>query len=155
MSDKKTSKTAIPLVEEKLTVDKRAVETGRVRIRTVVEEQLARIGEDLEREDVSIERVPVNQEVTAVPPMREEGDVLIIPLVEEVVVVEKRLVVREEVRIHRHRNRERVEEAVRVRRMRAEVDRVPSSAPEVTPAEGKRAGGPRIRRKEPLSDRRR
>jgi uncharacterized protein (TIGR02271 family) len=153
MSDTKRSETAIPLVEEKLQVNKQTVETGRVRIRTIVDEHLARITEELERDDVSIERVPVNQEVTAVPRMREEGDVLIIPLVEEVVVVEKRLVVREELRIHRNRKRERVDEAVRLRRMRADVERVPSTASDVPPAQGRRAGAPRIRRKEPLSGR--
>src|SRR5687768_7484517 len=83
MRDTKRSQTAIPLVEEKVRVDKQEVETGRVRIRTVIDERLTRVAEDLERDDVWIERVPVNREVTAVPEMREEGDVLIVPLLEE------------------------------------------------------------------------
>jgi uncharacterized protein (TIGR02271 family) len=125
MSRTRKSETAIPIVEEKATLNKEAVETGRVRVRTFVDEHLERIAQDLERDDVTIERVRIDQEVTAVPQVREEGDVLIVPLVEEVIVVEKRLVVREELRIHRNRKRERVEEAVRLRRMRAEVERAP------------------------------
>jgi uncharacterized protein (TIGR02271 family) len=154
MSRTKKSETAIPIVEEKATVGKEAVETGRVRVRTFVDEHLERIAQDLERDDVTIERVPIDQEVTAVPQVREEGDVLIVPLVEEVIVVEKRLVVREELRIHRNRKRERVEEAVRLRRMRAEVDRSPpAGAQSVPPAEERRSTAPRIRRKEPLRER--
>jgi len=162
MRDTKRSETAIPLVEEKPRIDKQAVETGRVRIRTVVDEHLTRVADELERDDVSIERVPVNREVTAVPEIREEGDVLVVPLLEEVVVVEKRLVVREELRIHRNRKRERVDEAVSLRRMRAEVERVPSGSGDVLPNSGDatpppegRRTAPRIRRKEPLGDRRR
>lgn len=162
MRDTKRSETAIPLVEEKPRIDKQAVETGRVRIRTVVDEHLTRVADELERDDVSIERVPVNREVTAVPEIHEEGDVLVVPLLEEVVVVEKRLVVREELRIHRNRKRERVDEAVSLRRMRAEVERVPSDSGDVSPNSGNapalpegRRTAPRIRRKEPLGDRRR
>ncbi len=153
MSETDKSQTAIPLVEERLRVDKRAVETGRVRVRTVVDEHLARVADELESEDVSIERVPVNQEVTAVPPVREEGDTLIVPLVEEVVVVEKRLVVREELRIRRNRRREPIEESVRVRRMRAEVERVPTRGSGVAPDAGsRRPGSARLRRKAPLTE---
>src|SRR4051812_20695109 len=152
MSPTKKSETTIPLVEERLRVDKVASETGRVRIRTVVDEQLARVSEELERDDVSIERVPINQEVSAAPQIREDGDVLIVPLLEEVVVVEKRLVLREELHIRRNRKHERVEEAVRVRRMRAEVDRVPASAKDGSSATERSTTAPRLRRKEPVQE---
>src|SRR5690349_21086256 len=124
MTERTEIDTTIPLVEERVTMDKRSVETGRVRIRTVVDEKLARVSEELERDDVTIERVPVNREVTQVPPIREEDGVLIVPLLEEVVVVEKRLVLKEELRVTRMRKRERVEQAVQVRTMDAEVRRV-------------------------------
>jgi stress response protein YsnF len=133
------------------------VETGRVRVRTVVDEKLARVSEELERDDVTIERVPINKEVTEVPPIREEEGVLIVPLLEEVVVVEKRLMLKEELRVTRMRKRERVEQAVQVRTMDADVRRVHSTprsdaAPEHA-AEGVRMK-PRLRRKEPLTSRR-
>jgi uncharacterized protein (TIGR02271 family) len=123
----------IPLVEEQVTIDKRSVETGRVRIRTVVNERLARVADDLERDDVTIERVAVNREVSEVPQTREEDGVLIVPILEEVVVVEKRLLLREELHIHRNRKRERVEEAIRLKSMSAEVQRVTGAADGAAP----------------------
>jgi uncharacterized protein (TIGR02271 family) len=148
MSTDQQPEAAIPLVEERLRIDKRTVETGRVRIRTVVNEKLARIADDLERDDVTIERVAVNREVSEVPATREENGVLIVPILEEVVVVEKRLVLKEELHIHRNRKRERVEEAVRVKSMSAEVDRVPTASDGAEPREDLRQ--PRLRRKERL-----
>jgi len=67
MSESTDTQASIPLVEENLTIAKRDIETGRVRIRTVIDEKLVRVSEHLERDDVSIERVSVNREVTEVP----------------------------------------------------------------------------------------
>src|SRR3569833_2551590 len=147
MTESPESEAAIPLVQEQLTVGKRAVETGRVRIRTVVDEKLMRVAEDLERDDVTIERVAVNSEVAEPPQIREEGGVLVIPILEEVVVVEKRLFLKEELRVHRNRKRERVEEAVRVKGMHAEIDRRAPRAAAAGPragAAGRGRRGPRI-----------
>lgn len=61
--------------------------------------------EPLFAEDVDVQRVAINQVVESVPDTRIEGDTTIIPVVEEILVVEKRLVLREEVRITKRRNR--------------------------------------------------
>ena len=61
--------------------------------------------------------------VDAAPPIREEGDTIIIPIVEEIMVVEKRLVLREEVRITRTRSVEAFEQPVQLRTMVADVER--------------------------------
>lgn len=114
----------IPLLEEQLRVGKRVVETGRVRIRTVVDENRVWVREDLERESVEVVRVPIDRQVDVVPQVRVENDVIIVPVVEEVVVVEKRLVLVEELHVHRRRTTEHVEEPVTLRRTRAEVERV-------------------------------
>lgn len=114
----------IPLIEEQLRVGKRLVETGRVRIRTVVDESRVWVREDLQREEVEVVRVPVDRQIDAVPQIRTENDVMIIPVVEEVVVVEKRLILVEELHVHRRRTVEHVEEPVVLRRTRAEVERV-------------------------------
>ena len=129
MNDADKPEASIPLVEEHVTVDKRLLETGKVRIRSVVDEKLVRVSEELERDDVTIERVAVNREVTEPPRTREENGVLIVPLLEEVVVVEKRLVLKEELHVRRNPKRERVDESVRLRAMRAEVDRVAAASP--------------------------
>jgi len=62
------------------------------------------VDEHLFADEVAVERVPINQIVDQVPDTRQEGDVLIVPVVEEVLVVQKRLLLKEEVRIQRRRN---------------------------------------------------
>jgi uncharacterized protein (TIGR02271 family) len=91
----------IPVIEEEVQVGKRRVDTGGVRVRKVVQEREEVIDEPLLREEVNVERIPINQMVAANGKvgMRQEGDTIIVPIVEEVLVVEKRLFVKEEVRI--------------------------------------------------------
>ncbi|MGI8743084.1 MAG: DUF2382 domain-containing protein [Bryobacteraceae bacterium] len=59
--------------------------------------------EPLFREDCDVERVPVKRMLDQPVEIRQEGDTLIIPLMEEVLVVEKRLMLREELHIKRRR----------------------------------------------------
>lgn len=113
----------VPLVQEELVVSKRELETGRVRVRTEVQWHTAHARADLFRDHVEVERVPVGREIDSVPPVREDGDTVVIPVVEEVLVVEKRLVLKEEVRLKRIRTVEHMDEPVRLRVMEAVVDR--------------------------------
>ncbi len=55
------------------------------------------------REDCEVERVQVKRMLDQPAEIRQEGDTLIIPLMEEVLVVEKRLMLREELHIKRRR----------------------------------------------------
>ena len=123
---------AIPLIEERLVTAKRAIETGKVRVRTIVEEQQSLIEDELKRAYVDVERVPMNQEVSEVPPVREEGDLTIIPVVHEVLVVEKKLILTEEVHIRRRTAVEHHAQPVTVRIQRAVVEREDSSGDPVT-----------------------
>jgi uncharacterized protein (TIGR02271 family) len=92
----------IPVVEEQLELSRERVETGRVRISKSVETREVLVDDPLKRETVRVEHVPINQVVTgAVPQVREEGDVTVIPILEERVVTRTELVLVEEVRIHR------------------------------------------------------
>lgn len=93
----------VPLHEEVLEATTREVEQGHVRVRKRVETVPFEQTVSVSRDDVSIEHVPVDQIVERAPEPRWDGDTLIVPLVEEVVYVEKRLRVREELRITRHR----------------------------------------------------
>lgn len=114
----------LELIEETAIIDKRRVETGRVRVtvRTEAVEEIARA--ELEEEAVEVTRVPINRLVDEAPPFRTEGDVTIIPILEEVLVVEKRLNLREEVHIRRRATRETVETPVQLRRQHAVVERI-------------------------------
>jgi uncharacterized protein (TIGR02271 family) len=125
MTDKQTeARTRVPLAEEVLSVGKRLVETGRVRISTKVEERFVQVAEDLVKDEIDVEYVDVDREVDVAPEVRTEGDTLVIPLVEEVLVVERRLVVRQELRLTRRRRVERFEDELPLRRVRAEVERL-------------------------------
>ena len=113
----------IPVAHEELRVDKKIVEKGRVRIQTRVVEEPTWVRQELAREDVQVEWVDIDREVDALPEIRSEGDTLVIPLVEEVLVVEKRLVLRQEIRLTRRMVTENHEEEVKLRRVVAELDR--------------------------------
>ena len=93
-------------------------------IATRVHERTETVDEPVVRELVDIERVPVNRIVDATPRTREEGDYLIIPVVEEQIVIEKRLVLKEEIRVRKTRTPERHREDVVLRSEDAEVVRV-------------------------------
>ncbi|MEA2512383.1 MAG: hypothetical protein QOJ59_1870 [Thermomicrobiales bacterium] len=119
--------------EEVLEPVVREVERGSVRIHTRVETVPSEITVEAGHDEVVVERVPVDRQVDAAPSPRQEGDTLVIPVVEEVLVVEKRLVVREEVRI----TRRRVTTAVPIREtVRREVVEVEEPAPTVGASEG-------------------
>jgi uncharacterized protein (TIGR02271 family) len=117
----------VALAEERLLVGKREVERGRVVVRTRVEEREEIAEAALRSDAVSVERVPVNREVEAAPPVREEDGVTIIPVLEEQMVVLTRLVLKEEIRITRTSRTELFREPVRLRSERAEVVRLEGS----------------------------
>jgi uncharacterized protein (TIGR02271 family) len=114
----------LPVMEETLTVDTRPVETGRVRIRKVVHEREELVDPPLLREEVIIERVPVNRVVEGPIPVRYEGDTMIISVLEEVLVVDTRLLLKEEVRITTRRTERHAPERVTLRREDVTIERV-------------------------------
>jgi uncharacterized protein (TIGR02271 family) len=114
----------LPVIEETLTVDTRPVETGRVRIRKVVHEREALVDPPLLREEVIIERVPVNRVVEGPIPVRYEGDTMIVSVLEEVLVVETRLLLTEEVRITTRRTETHTPTRVTLRREDVTIERV-------------------------------
>ena len=92
---------AIPLAEERVSVTKREVETGRLRVQVSVEERQDAVPVELFHDEVEVECVPVNKAVSHLPSVRLEGTTTIIPVVEEVMVMEKRLVLVEEIHVRR------------------------------------------------------
>ena len=119
----------ITLAEERVHVGKREVERGRVVVRKRIETREEFAEAILHHEELSVERVPLGVPVDAPPPVREEGDVLIVPVVEEQLVVRTRLVLKEELRVTRHRRTETFREPVRLRAEVAEVVREPGRDP--------------------------
>ena len=78
---------AIPVLEENLRVDKTITETDRVFIRTSVLERTEYADLELRSGEAIIERVPVNRVVESAPAIRQQGDITIVPVVEEIMVV--------------------------------------------------------------------
>ncbi|WP_435017803.1 YsnF/AvaK domain-containing protein [Tundrisphaera sp. TA3] len=122
----------VPVVAESVEVGKRTVETGRVRIHKTVRTVEEVVDEPLVREEVDVERVPVGRVVEGPVGNRQEGDTLIVPILEEVLVVEKRLMLKEELRITRRKVEHRSPESVTLRVEEATVERI----------DGPRAAGP-------------
>ena len=136
----------LPLIEETARIDKRAVETGRVRVSTRTETTDQVLRETLRSDMVGVTRVAVNRtlaEGETPPVVREENGVTIIPVLEEILVVEKRLVLREEVHVRQTTAGEDVEMPVTLRRQQAVIERVspeghvtalsPTSSSEIEP----------------------
>jgi stress response protein YsnF len=82
------------------------------------------VDEPLLREEVAIERVPVNRVVEGPIPVRYEGDTMILSLLEEVLVVETRLLLTEELRITTRRTETHTPERVMLRHEDVTIERV-------------------------------
>jgi uncharacterized protein (TIGR02271 family) len=112
------------LAEERLSVGKRVVETGRVRVRRSTTEKVQKVDVPLSSDTYEVRRVPIGKEVKKTPAVRETKTEIIIPVVEEVLVVERRLVLREELHIRKVRSVQRHTEEFTLRVQNATVDRV-------------------------------
>ncbi len=89
----------IALVEERLKIDVRQVETGTVQVhKKVVSEEVTQ-EVPVVSEEIKVEHKSINQYVESAPAVRVEGDTTIISVVKEVLVVEKRLMLVEELHI--------------------------------------------------------
>lgn len=114
----------IPLVEEIVHLGKRTAETGRVRVSLTTETVEETLRETLRSRRAEIERVPLGREVSEAPATRQEGNVIIVPVVEEVLVVVRRLVLKEEIRLRLIDSEESVEQPTQRRVQRATVERL-------------------------------
>lgn len=113
----------VPVIQEQVTFDKKIVETGKVRISKRVSQHEQLVDVPFMREQVSIERVPVNQVVDAPPQVRHEGDTMIIPVVEEQVFYQKRLVLVEELRVRKQIIEEHKPQQITLMKEEVEVSR--------------------------------
>ena len=87
----------IPVIEEQFQVRTEVIETGRMRLVKTVETHDETVSTPLMHEELDMARVAINQYVDSVPPTRQEGETTIYPVVRKAVVVEKRLLLVEEI----------------------------------------------------------
>lgn len=113
----------LQILDETLSVSKREVVTGHVKIttRTEVRDEVAEIA--LNRHRVDVTRVAVGRIVEGHPMVRTEGDTTIVPVVEERYVVVKQIYLKEELHIRHIVEREVVTAPVQLRRQHAVVER--------------------------------
>lgn len=117
---------AMPVHQEELRVGIRTVDTGRgVRVRKTVDEHQQRIEETLMHDQVDVRHVPVDKIValSEAPASRYEGDTFIVPILEEILVVEKRLRIKEEIHITRSKRPQRFSETVPLKSETVSVER--------------------------------
>lgn len=120
-----TVEAVVPLVQEEIVVGKREAVTGGVRLSKVVHERQEMVEATALREEVQVERVPVNEYVAEPLPPTVEGDQTIIPIYEEVIVVEKRLLLKEKWVITKQRHEQPHAELITRRAEEAVVERLP------------------------------
>ncbi|OWW22753.1 hypothetical protein AYR66_08685 [Noviherbaspirillum denitrificans] len=124
---------SFPVMEEDVRVGKRVIDTGRgVRIHKTVAEREQVLDEALMQDRLEVEHVQVGTVVSEAdaPQMRYEGDTLVVPVLEEVLVVQKQLLLKEEVRITRHREQVSRPEKVVLRSEQVQVERFDEGRPQ-------------------------
>ncbi len=122
----------LPVIEERATIRREVVETGRVVVTKRVHEADEQITVPVQHDEVHYERVPLNQTLPAgavAPGSRQEGDTLIIPVLREVAVIEKRLLLVEELRITKRQVTTEHTEPLHLRHKEVLVERLPPREP--------------------------
>jgi uncharacterized protein (TIGR02271 family) len=127
----------LTLLAEELSVGKEAAETGRVRVSKQTHTREVAVDEDLLRESAEIETVPIGRQIFEMPYVRHEGETIIVPIVEEILHTERRLILKEEVRITRRKTTEQFHDRVTLRYQEAVVTRLQSASEAVDNASTK------------------
>ena len=114
----------IPVVAESLALRKRMLDRGAVRVHMTVGEREVVVDEPTAEDRVTVERVAINQPIDKPVRPRVEGDTTIIPVMKEVLLVRKQLMLVEEVRLTKTRVEVRQPQTVTLRAEEAQVERV-------------------------------
>lgn len=115
----------LPVIQEEADVRISRVETGRVHVATRTRQHEEPLDFTLAREHMSVERVPVGRPVDAPAAVRHEGDLTIVPVHEERLVVSRQLVLVEELHIRRETLETHEHRSVTLRRQEVAVERYP------------------------------
>jgi uncharacterized protein (TIGR02271 family) len=119
--------TVIPVVEEEAHLEKRLVERNRTRITKQVHTEEETIETPLRQERVQVERVPVERIIDSPLTSHYDGDTLVIPVMEEVLIIEKKLFLKEEVRVTKYVGEIEHQETVTLRKEAVTVERTPTT----------------------------
>ena len=89
----------IPVIQEQIVIEKEVVETGKVRVSKTVSEETASLNIPLIQETYDVQRMPVKQVLDTPPGIRYEGETIVVPVMREILIVEKKYELIEEVRL--------------------------------------------------------
>jgi uncharacterized protein (TIGR02271 family) len=121
---------SIPIIEEKAIIEKKVVETGKVNISKVVYEDVDRFTIPTTEEHISVERISKNTIVDVAPPaVRYEGDVMIVSVLKEVAVVEKKIMLVEELRVTKTKIEKTETQDITLKREDVQVERTKTHPP--------------------------
>lgn len=113
------------VIQEQVQVDKQVIETGVVHITKRVSEDRQIVNLPSSREEITVERIARNQYVETPPSVRYEGDTMIIPVLQEVIVTQKKILLVEEVYVTRHQVHEHQSQEVVLRKEAIIIERTP------------------------------
>ncbi|RYY21553.1 MAG: DUF2382 domain-containing protein [Cytophagaceae bacterium] len=119
-----TTPLVLPVIEEVVRLDKQTVETGRVVLHKMVHVETQTVDVPLREERVQVQRVAVNRYVDEAPPVRHEGDTMIVPIVREELVITKRLLLVEELHVHKQVLTTQTPQTVELRREEITYERL-------------------------------
>jgi uncharacterized protein (TIGR02271 family) len=132
-SQPSSEEVVIPVMVEELNVTTRQVARARVRVYKRVETKEESVETPVIHESVVVERIPVNEFIEdSIPQVNDEGDVLMIPVIEEIFTLEKRFLLREEVRITKNYAMETNLQKVTLRREVVDVERIEPKNPNLS-----------------------
>lgn len=123
----------LPVMEERLTITKDRRMTGRVRVSTTTETIDSTLPVELSGTEVHVVRVPIDRRIDEVPEITTSGELTIIPVVEERMVMTRELYLREEIHIRRIDFQDTQEVPVSVRRQTAHVEHLEPDEPGTSP----------------------
>lgn len=125
--DQNNNELTVPVVAEEVHTDAIPVETGGVRVTKHTDSHDELLEQELRKGRVEVKRVKTDRVVDGPQPARRVGDTLIVPVVSEVLRIEKQWVVTEEIHIRQLEERETVQQTVTVNQEEATVERLDAS----------------------------
>lgn len=125
----------VPVISEELHADAVPVVTGGVRVTKRVHTRDEVLEQELRKSHAEVKRVKTNRVVDGPQPVQRVGNTLVIPVVSEVLRIEKQWVVIEEIHITQTEESEIVQHTVPVSHEEAEIERLDESGNAVSSVE--------------------
>ncbi len=119
-----SDKIVVPILEEQVKIGKQVIETARVSLSKTVNESIESFEIPLKEEEIVVERIPKNELIDTIPAAtRYDGDVMIIPILKEVAVIEKRIMLVEEIHVSKKQTEKIETTEVTIRKEEVKVTR--------------------------------